>query len=62
MMITISTFCVLYRNEADHVMLSVLMTYSLTVQSDTISSVRCLMQIEARMVNAERCLSLLKVP
>ena len=31
MMTTISAFCVLYRNEADHVMLSVLMTYSLTV-------------------------------
>lgn len=43
-------------------MLSMLLTYSLTVQSDTISSIRCLMQIEARMVNAERCFSLLSVP
>ena len=61
-MMTISTFCVLYRNESNPVMLSMLLTYSLTVQAATISSIRCLMTIEARMVNAERCFSVLKVP
>ena len=61
-MTVIALFCVLFRNSVDPVMLALLLTYSLTVQSNTISSIRTAMTLEARMVNAERVLSLLKVP
>ena len=43
-------------------MLALLLTYSIQVQQYTISSIRLIAQIESRMVNADRCLNLLKIP
>ena len=61
-MTVISIFCVLFRNKSNPVMLAMLLTYALTVQANTIMTIRTMMTIEARMVNAQRCFNLLKVP
>lgn len=61
-MTVIALFCVIFRNSANPVTLALLLTYSLTVQSNTISCIRTAMTLEARMVNAERVLAVLKVP
>ena len=61
-MIAIASFCVLFRNSANPVMLAMLLSYSVVLQQYVISAIRMMMQIESRMVNAERCLSLLRIP
>ena len=62
MMALISVLCVLERNSTDPVALAMTLTYALTVQAVTAQSIRCMMQLESRMVNVQRCLSLLDVP
>ena len=59
---TVSTICVLARFSGNSIMLSLLLTYVLNFQSCLMMVVRLLMDIEARFVNVERLLSLLKVP
>ena len=49
-MTVISIFCVLFRNKSNPVMLAMLLTYALSVQSVTIMTIRCMMKIEGRMV------------
>lgn len=61
-MAAISIFCITARFNGDSIMLSLLLTYILNLQIIVISVVRQMMEIEARMVNVERLLSLLKVP
>jgi ATP-binding cassette subfamily C (CFTR/MRP) protein 1 len=61
-MAAISIFCITARFKGDSIMLSLLLTYILNLQIIVISVVRQMMEIEARMVNVERLLSLLKVP
>lgn len=61
-MMAISTFCVLFRNSASPVMLALLLSYSVALQAYVISTIRMMMQVESRMVNVERCLSLLRIP
>ena len=61
-MMAIAAFCVLYRDSASPVMLALLLSYSVTLQAYVISTIRMMMQIESRMVNADRCLGLLKIP
>ena len=61
-MMAIASFCVLYRNDANAVMLALLLSYSVTLQQFVISTIRMMMQIESRMVNADRCIGLLKIP
>ena len=61
-MMAIAAFCVLYRNDSNPVMLALLLSYSVTLQAYVISTIRMMMQIESRMVNADRCLGLLKIP
>lgn len=59
---TISTICVMARFQSDSIMLSLLLTYVLNFQSCLILVVRMAMDVEARMVNVQRLLSVLKVP
>jgi ATP-binding cassette, subfamily C (CFTR/MRP), member 2 len=61
-MMVIAVFCVLFRNESSPIMLALLLSYSVVLQQYVISTIRMMMQIEARMVNADRCLNLLKIP
>lgn len=61
-MTAIALICVLERNNADTVLLCLLLTYTLTVQANTVASIRTAMTLEARMVNAERVMSILNIP
>jgi len=58
----VSIFCILERNNTDPVLLALLLSYILTLQGITIGFIRMLMDIEAKMVNVNRCLSLLDIP
>ena len=58
----IALFCVLTRNEQNTVVLAILLTYALTVQSSTNMSIKTIMSLEARFVNVQRCLNMLEVP
>ena len=61
-MIAIGSLCVIYRETADPIFLAMLLFYSVQLQQHVISTIRIMMQVEGRMVNAERCLKLLKAP
>ena len=61
-MALVSSFCIVYRKANDPVMLSLLLSYILTLQGITIGFVRMLIDIEMKMVNVKRCLSLLEIP
>ncbi len=61
-MMGIAGFCVFFRNDSNPIMLALLLSYSVVLQSYVISTIRMMMQVEARMVNADRCLNLLKIP
>ena len=43
-------------------MLALLLSYSVVLQQFVISSIRMMMQIESRMVNADRCMGLTRIP
>jgi len=60
--VAIATFCVMYRTSSDPVLLAMLLSYSLLLQSQIISTVRMVMQVESRMANADRCFGLLQIP
>mmetsp|Transcript_84054 Transcript_84054/g.116116 ORF Transcript_84054/g.116116 Transcript_84054/m.116116 type:complete len:388 (+) Transcript_84054:482-1645(+) len=62
MMLIVSLICVIYRNSGHAVVLSLLLTYVMTLQQFVSSIIRNLMQIEARMVNVDRCLKVLDIP
>ena len=47
----IALFCVLTRNEQNTVVLAILLTYALTVQSSTNMSIKTIMTLEAKFVN-----------
>ena len=61
-MTVISVICVTSRYRVDPIMLSLLLTYTLSLQQVLSSTLRMLMDVQARMVNVQRLLSLLKVP
>ena len=61
-MVAIASFCVLFRHTASPIMLALLLSYSIVLQQFVISSIRMMMQIESRMVNADRCMGLLRIP
>ena len=61
-MCAIGSFCVLFREKGNPVMLAMLLSYSVVLQQYVISTIRMMMQVEARMVNADRCLNLLTIP
>lgn len=61
-MLFICVLCVAARFSTDPILLAMLLTYSLTLQTCVVSSIRLLMDIESRMVNTERCFSVLKIP
>lgn len=61
-MATISVICVTARFRVDPIMLSLLLSYTLTLQQVLSSMVRQMMDIQARMVNVQRLLSLLEIP
>ena len=58
----IAYFCVLSRNNNNPVMLALLLSYSVVLQTYVISTIRMMMQVEVRMVSADRCLNLLRIP
>lgn len=62
MMLVVSIICVMYRTEGNAILLSLLLTYVMTLQQNVISIIRNLMGVEARMVNVDRCLKLMDIP
>lgn len=64
LMFTISLICVLCRDaeDADPVLLSMLLSYIMTIQFNLTWSLKCFMYLQSNMVNAERCMKILNVP
>ena len=59
---TILTVAVLARFEISPILLTLTLSYSLTVNDRMMTVVFCQLIIESNMVNVQRCLSLLRIP
>tara|TARA_B110000285_G_C14780591_1_gene448295 strand:- start:125 stop:427 length:303 start_codon:yes stop_codon:yes gene_type:complete len=63
LMFIISMICVLCRGEqADPVILSMLLSYVMTIQFSLGWFLKCFINYQANMVNVNRCLTILNVP
>lgn len=55
-MMLIASFCVLFRSQANPVLLTILLVYSVAMQAYIISTIMVMMRVETRMVSADRCI------
>ena len=60
-LVVISTVCILSRDEVNPILLSMLLTYSLSIQSCITNMLGNQMFIETQMVNAERCMLMTQI-
>ena len=61
-MSAVSFVCVLCRSFTDPIVLSMLLSYVLTIQMTLTFALKGLMNLQSNMVNADRCMKLLEVP
>jgi|694.fasta_scaffold131507_5 hypothetical protein len=61
-MLLVGNFCIFARFTHDPVMLSMLLSYILTLQTQVVNTIQCAIAIEKNMVNVERCMQMLDVP
>ena len=63
-MLLISMTCIYARNQegADPVILSMLLSYVMTIQFSLTWALKCFMYLQSSMVNADRCMKVLEVP
>lgn len=61
MLILILT-CIAFRDVADPILLSIVVTQVLTIQESLIWALKIFVQIETKMVKVERCMKLLEIP
>ena len=60
-MLVLTLFCVLYRDHADPIILSLLVTYSLQIQNNLYYLLKCYMWLEQQMVSVTRCFKILEI-
>jgi ABC-type multidrug transport system fused ATPase/permease subunit len=61
-MLLVGNFCIFTRHNHDPVMLSMLLSYVLSLQSMLIGTINAYIAVEKNMVSIERCLQMLTVP
>ena len=61
-MLLVGNFCIFTRHSHDPVMLSMLLSYVLSLQSMLIGTINAYIAVEKNMVSIERCLQMLTVP
>lgn len=61
LMLLISVICILAREHSDPIILSMLLSYIMTIQYSLTWSLKCFMYLQSNMVNADRCMKLLEV-
>lgn len=62
MMTVLSFSCILWRDYANPVILSLVLLYSMKIQDILIWVLRLFILFKAKMVNADRCLNVLSIP
>lgn len=62
LMLIFAYACILSRDSTSPVILSMLLSYVLTIQMTLTSSLKTFMNLQSSMVNATRCVALLGIP